>query len=80
MVNTLEAIVGLGNVYNQKDEAFPIRMTMPMAEGPVDGSVPDMDFMLADFYQLRRISVKGIPERDILEENGLHDLAALLYS
>jgi len=80
MVGTLEAIVGLGNVYNKKDDVLPVRMTTPMVEGPVAGSVPDMDFMLADFYKLRRISVKGVPERDVLEENGLHDLAALLYS
>jgi len=73
---------GLSNLFGAqaKDDALPVRMIMPMAEGPVEGSVPDMDFMLADFYLLRRISVKGLPERDVLEENGLHDLAALLYS
>jgi aldehyde:ferredoxin oxidoreductase len=55
-------------------------MRTPLSEGPVEGSVPDMDMMIRDFYRLRRISPDGIPEREVFEELNLHELADLLIS
>jgi len=37
-----------------------------------------MEMMIRDFSALRKISSDGIPERAILEELGLHELARLL--
>ncbi len=42
-------------------------MTMPMAEGLVEGSVPDMDFMLADFCKDRLAKYKWPEEVEFRE-------------
>jgi aldehyde:ferredoxin oxidoreductase len=72
---------GLANLFGarSRDDVLPERMRTPLSEGPVEGSVPDMDMMINDFYRLRRISPDGIPERVVLEELDLHELANLLY-
>lgn len=72
---------GLTNLFGSraKDDMLPKRMRTPLSEGPVEGSVPDMEMMIRDFYAQRKISSDGIPERGILEELGLNDLADLLY-
>ncbi len=50
-----------------------------MAAGPTEGSVPDMDLMLKEFYELRGLNDDGVPKREILERHGLADLAQLLH-
>jgi aldehyde:ferredoxin oxidoreductase len=72
---------GLANFFGSRsqDDILPKRMTIPKAEGPVAGSVPDVEAMKRDFYALRKISSEGIPERGVFEDIGLHDLASLLY-
>ena len=50
----------------------------PMTEGHSQGSVPDMDLMLKEFYEMRGLDDNGIPGRKILTDLGLEDLAELL--
>lgn len=71
---------GLTNLFGAraKDDRLPKRLMTPMTEGPTEGSVPDMDKMLAEFYALRRLDEEGIPTKQVLEDIGLPDLAALL--
>ena len=51
----------------------------PISEGPTEGSVPDMDLMLKELYEMRGLNENGLPERDVLQKNGLDTLADLLY-
>jgi aldehyde:ferredoxin oxidoreductase len=51
----------------------------PMREGPTQGSVPDMDLMLNEFYQLRGFREDGLPQKAVLQELGLTSLADLLF-
>jgi aldehyde:ferredoxin oxidoreductase len=48
-------------------------------DGPTAGSVPDMDKMLAEFYELRGFDASGVPRKETLEKVGLADLARLLH-
>jgi aldehyde:ferredoxin oxidoreductase len=72
---------GLSNLFGARarDDILPTRMMTAMAEGPVAGSVPDMEMMINDFYRLRRIAPDGVPERGVLKEMELDELADLLY-
>jgi len=71
---------GLTNLFGAraKDDRLPKRLMTPMKEGPTEGSIPDMDKMLAEFYALRGFDENGIPLKNILESLDLSDLAALL--
>ncbi|HVN72075.1 MAG TPA: aldehyde ferredoxin oxidoreductase family protein [Desulfomonilia bacterium] len=72
---------GLANLFGSRsrDDVLPKRMRTPLSEGPVEGSVPDMEMMIEDFYRLRGISSDGIPEKGVLEELDLAELAGLLH-
>jgi aldehyde:ferredoxin oxidoreductase len=51
----------------------------PMEAGPTEGSVPDMDLMLKEFYELRGLNDDGVPKKEILARLGLSDLVQLLH-
>jgi len=72
----------LSNLFGARREhdALPKRMMTPLEEGPSAGSVPDMDMMLREFYELRKFNEDGLPTREVLEELDLKDLADLLYT
>lgn len=72
---------GLSNLFGDraKDDKLPKRLMTPMETGPTEGSVPDMDLMLKEFYELRGFNDDGVPEKEILERLGLSDLAQLLH-
>jgi aldehyde:ferredoxin oxidoreductase len=72
---------GLSNLFGARTEhdRLPKRLMTPLEEGPTAGSVPNMDLMLKEFYELRGLSEDGIPGREVLEELGLSELAELLY-
>jgi aldehyde:ferredoxin oxidoreductase len=71
---------GLSNLFGARAEhdRLPPRLLAALDEGPTAGSVPDMDLMLREFYQLRGIDSDGVPGRAVLEGMGLRDLADLL--
>ncbi len=71
---------GLTNLFGARaeDDKLPKRLMTVMEEGPTEGSLPDMDKMLAEFYELRGFDKNGLPTKKVLEEVGLPDLAALL--
>jgi aldehyde:ferredoxin oxidoreductase len=72
---------GLSNLFGDraKDDKLPKRLMTPMESGPTEGSVPDMDLMLKEFYELRGLDNDGVPKKEILERLGLSDLAELLH-
>jgi len=72
---------GLSNLFGARAEhdRLPKRLMMVMDEGPTEGSRPDMDLMLSEFYALRGFDENGIPTRETLEAVGLGDLAGLLH-
>lgn len=71
---------GLSNLFGARAEhdRLPPRLLAALDEGPTAGSVPDMDLMLREFYQLRGIDSDGVPGRTVLEGLGLRDLADLM--
>jgi aldehyde:ferredoxin oxidoreductase len=73
---------GLTNLFGARaeDDRLPKRLMSVMEEGPTAGSVPDMDKMLSEFYDLRGFDASGIPKKEILEQIGLTDLAQMLHS
>lgn len=71
---------GLSNLFGARAEhdRLPSRLMTPLAEGPTEGSVPDMELMLREFYELRGFDANGIPRKEVLEELGLEELAEQL--
>jgi len=72
---------GLTNLFGAraKDDRLPQKLMTPMAEGPTQGSVPDMDLMLEEFYEIRGFNEDGIPKKEVLNRLGLNVLAELIY-
>jgi aldehyde:ferredoxin oxidoreductase len=72
---------GLSNLFGARAEhdRLPKRLLTPMHTGPTQESVPDMDLMLKEFYELRGFNDDGVPKKEILEDLGLSDLAKLLH-
>ena len=72
---------GLTNLFGAraKDDRLPARLMTALEAGPTEGSIPDMDRMLAEFYELREFNADGIPEKQVLEKVGLNELAGLLH-
>lgn len=88
---TLEEVVGIGrrvwylkrglsNLFGARTEhdCLPIRLRTVLDEGPTEGSSPNMELMLQEFYRLRRLQPDGLPERSVLEEMGMHTLTDAL--
>ncbi|MFZ2634480.1 MAG: aldehyde ferredoxin oxidoreductase family protein [Desulfosalsimonadaceae bacterium] len=72
---------GLTNLFGAraKDDRLPSRLMTALEAGPTEGSIPDMDRMLAEFYELRGFNTDGVPEKQVLENVGLSELAGLLH-
>ncbi len=72
---------GLTNLFGARaaDDRLPKRLMSVPLDGPTEGSVPDMETMLLEFYQLRGFNEDGVPERQTLEAAGLSELADLLH-
>ena len=47
----------------------------PVEDGMIAGSVPDMETMLKEFYELRGLRDDGLPKPETLEKYGLGYLA-----
>ncbi len=71
---------GLTNLFGAraKDDQVPERLMTELENGPTAGSLPDIDRMLSEFYEIRGMNKDGIPRADVLEKEGLGDLASAL--
>jgi aldehyde:ferredoxin oxidoreductase len=59
---------------------LPSRLRKRAHARPGDAPSLDLDALLAEFYTLRELDEMGRPSRARLEQAGLADLAAALYS
>jgi len=72
---------GITNLLGSRadDDTLPPNVMKPLEEGMTAGSVPDIEKMLKEFYELRGLDDNGLPRRDVLEKAGLSDLAQKLH-
>ena len=70
----------LGTIWGARGEDDKIgeRIMTPVDDGMIAGSVPDMDRMLKEFYELRGLDADGKPTRETLDKYGLGYLAEKL--
>jgi aldehyde:ferredoxin oxidoreductase len=61
------------------DDRLPHNIMTALDNGMAAGSIPDIEKMLKEYYELRGIDSNGIPKKEVLVEAGLHDLAAKLH-
>ncbi len=73
---------GLNNLMGvtAADDRLPKKILTPVNEGAAAGSVPDIELMRKEYYELRKFSANGYPSREKLEDVGLSDLARRLYT
>jgi aldehyde:ferredoxin oxidoreductase len=55
----------------REDDRLPLKILSPVKEGAAAGSVPDIEKMLSEYYELRGLDDRGIPKRETLEKAGL---------
>jgi aldehyde:ferredoxin oxidoreductase len=63
-----------------KDDVLPKRIMTPLAEGAGAGSVPDVARLKREYYALRGLDERGIPEEEKLRELGLDELRKRLWT
>ncbi|MEW5945737.1 MAG: aldehyde ferredoxin oxidoreductase family protein [bacterium] len=61
------------------DDIFPKQLLKPVEDGPAAGSVPDIELMIRDFYEIRSLDEQGRPSREKLEALGLGDLLSRVH-
>ncbi|MDY6835560.1 MAG: aldehyde ferredoxin oxidoreductase family protein [Chloroflexota bacterium] len=71
---------GLGNLMglNAQDDRLPKRILNSTESGGAAGSVPDIELMLREYYEVRAIDSRGYPTKEKLYSLGLEDLASKL--
>jgi aldehyde:ferredoxin oxidoreductase len=57
------------------EDICPPRLMQPVKEGPHEGSIPEFDMMLREFYEYRELDAEGRPTRAKLEKLDLAGLA-----
>ena len=62
-----------------KDDRLPQRILTPLKEGSAAGSVPDVEKLLREYYEIRGLDKDGKPKKEVLIEAGLEDLAKKLF-
>jgi aldehyde:ferredoxin oxidoreductase len=72
---------GLGNLMGvrSKDDRLPKRILTPLREGVAAGSVPDVEKLLREYYEIRGLDEDGKPGEEVLIRAGLEDLAKKLH-
>ncbi|MBI4859688.1 MAG: aldehyde ferredoxin oxidoreductase family protein [Candidatus Riflebacteria bacterium] len=60
------------------DDRLTRRMLTALSSGGASGSVPDMELMLGEYYELRGLDRSGRPTRETLDRLGLADLAGIM--
>jgi aldehyde:ferredoxin oxidoreductase len=73
---------GLNNLMGitAADDRLPKKILTPVNEGAAAGSVPDIELMRKEYYELRKLNANGYPSREKLEGIGLADLARKIYT
>lgn len=61
------------------DDVLPKKILTPLADGPAEGSVPDMEKMRSEYYEYRGLDDQGRPTKEALAAAGLEGMAAKLY-
>jgi aldehyde:ferredoxin oxidoreductase len=72
---------GLGNMMgvSRRDDRLPKRILTPLKEGAAAGSVPDVEKLLREYYEIRGLDGEGKPKKEVLIKAGLEDLAKKLH-
>jgi len=72
---------GLGNMMgvSAKDDRLPKRILTPLKEGSAAGSVPDVERLLREYYELRGLDREGKPKKEVLIKAGLDELSKKLH-
>jgi aldehyde:ferredoxin oxidoreductase len=72
---------GLGNMMgvHAKDDRLPQRILTPLKEGSAAGSVPDVEKLLREYYEIRGLDGDGKLKKEVLVKTGLEDLAKKLF-
>jgi aldehyde:ferredoxin oxidoreductase len=67
---------GLNNIMGVRaaDDRLPRKVMVPFSEGVTEGTVPNMKYMLGEYYKLRQLDENGIPKAQKLKSLGLYDL------
>ncbi len=70
----------IGNMMGVRieDDRLPQKLLTPVKEGAAADSVPDIEMMLKEYYDIRGLDLEGIPTRETLERVGLGDIAEKL--
>ena len=72
---------GLGNMMGVtgKDDRLPKRILTPLKEGSAAGSLPDVEKLLREYYEIRGLDEEGKPKKERLIKAKLEDLAKRLH-
>ena len=62
-----------------KDDRLPQRILTPLKEGSAAGSVPDVEKLLREYYEIRGLDGDGKPKKGVLIKAGLENLAKKLH-
>jgi aldehyde:ferredoxin oxidoreductase len=67
----------LGHIWGAtaEDDRLGQKVITPTEDGEIAGSVPNMETMLKEFYEIRGLGADGRPSREVLEEYDLGYLA-----
>jgi aldehyde:ferredoxin oxidoreductase len=60
------------------DDKLPKKMLTATEEGGQAGSVPDIEMMMREYYDIRGLDMQGVPKKERLAEVGLADVAEKL--
>ena len=63
----------------REDDRLPKRILTALGEGAAAGSVPDVEKLLREYYEIRGLDSKGKPKKEVLIRTGLGDLAKRLH-
>ncbi len=55
----------------REDDYLPLKILSPVKEGAAVNSVPNIEKMLSEYYELRGLDSHGVPKRETLEKAGL---------
>ena len=60
------------------DDKLPKKILTATTEGGQAGSIPDIEAMMKEYYDIRGLEITGVPKKDTLVAAGLADIADML--